>query len=438
MRRVRDFGVPAQWLPFVGLKVGMAKALYSLATDPDDFQLHHVFPIVTSLGLLLGHQQMFDPHAGGAGTRLQDSINRAMGELLERYASFAYIGTNRMFTTYKDLLNRGYRPVSLENLRLFSTEQWRSANFPYAEFTESTPINWLEGINLLNGLPIYVPAQLVALGYHQTPKGIVSCFYPTSSGCAVATSLEAALLTGLLEVIERDAVMIRWYARIPPPVLNFDEGNLLDECLGVQRGGLEIRFHDMTMDGEIPVVGVTCVERTGRPCYFVLSAAARRDVSTAARKALIEVGQGRPFVKSLATVSKAPRKGTTFDNFKSNLRFYAEPSNARYVEWFLQNESLSTRQFIVFPDPEDPGDPLDTVLDHCRARALTPIAFDMTTPEMGDVGLFAVKVIVPELVPLSVPSAPFLGHARLARFMASRKPGKPLRRIPQWVPHPFP
>jgi Putative peptidoglycan binding domain/N-acetylmuramidase len=30
---------------------------------------------------------------------------------------------------------------------------------------------------------------------------------------------------------------------------------------------LEIRFYDMTVDGEVPVVGVTCIERTGRPCF---------------------------------------------------------------------------------------------------------------------------------------------------------------------------
>jgi ribosomal protein S12 methylthiotransferase accessory factor len=436
MTRLHQYGVPAQWLPFLGGKLGIAKALYCLATDPEDLQLHHVFPVVTSLGPLLGQPHTFDPHAGGAGHRLEDTINRAMGELLERYASFAYVGASRALATYAELLERGYRLIPLENLKHFSPEQYRSVSFPYAEFTEASRVDWLEGSNLLDGLPMYVPAQIVGLGYHHVDKGMLSCFYPTSSGCAIATSVEEALLKGLLEVIERDAIMIRWYARIPPPALNFDPENLLRDCFGVQSCGLEIRFHDMTVDGEVPVVGVTCIERTGRPCFFILSAAAACDVPTAARKALIEAGQGRPFLKSIA-ISEVPRKGAAFDDFKSNLRFYAEPSNAPYVEWFLQNKSLSTRKFLVFPDGDNALESLRTLLDHCRTMAVTPIAFDMTTPDMRDAGLFACKVVVPELVPLSVPSAPFLGHPRLARFIASHK-GTTSDDVPEWIPHPFP
>jgi ribosomal protein S12 methylthiotransferase accessory factor len=361
-----------------------------------------------------------------------------MGELLERYASFAFVGISRMVASYTELIELGYRPASLEHLRQFSPEQYRSASFPYAEFTEATRVRWLEGTNLLDGLPTYLPAQLVGLGYHHFPGGILSCFYPTSSGCAVATSVEEALSKAVLEVIERDAVMIRWYARIPPPVLNLDPNNLLGECFGVQSRGLEIHFHDMTVDSDVPVIGVTCVERTGRPCFFILSAAAARDVSTAARKALIEAGQGRPFVKSIAAASEAPLERAVFDDFTSNLRFYAEPSNARYVEWFLKNDSLSTREFPILADDENALESLRVLLDQCRAMAVTPIAFDMTTSEMRDAGLFACRVVVPELVPLCVPSAPFLGHPRLARFIASHKSESDSEGVPEWVPHPFP
>ena len=62
---------------------------------------------------------------------------------------------------------------------------------------------------------------------------------------------------------------------------------------------------------------------------------------------------------------------------------------------------------------------LSALLDRCSTMGITPIAFDMTTPEMHDHDLFACRVFVPELVPLSIPSAPFLGHPRLARFIAA-------------------
>jgi len=430
------YNVPRQWLPFLGPKLGLAKGLYHLAADPDDFDLHQVFPTLASVGRLLGHRHELDPRAGGAGVTVEDAINRAMGELLERYAFFAYDGASRILLSYRELVERGYRSVPFENFVPFSREQYRSESFPFAEFTQATRVVWVEGTNLLDGLPSFVPGELLSLSYFSHDENL-PCFYPTSSGCAVATSVEEALLKGLLESIERDAVMIRWYARIPPPMLDLDPTDLLGVPPGLQTHNLEIRFHDLTVDGEVPVVGVTCVERTGRSCFFILSAASALHVSAAARKALVEGGQGRPFVKSMVGTSEAPLEGAVFGDFESNLRFYAEPSNARYVEWFLQNTSLSARKFPSAPDGKKPLESLRALLDRCVTMAITPIAFDMTTSEMEETGLFACRVFVPELVPLCVPSTPFLGHPRLARFIGSCKPSTSTC-IPDWVPHPFP
>ena len=438
MRVWSKSAIPQQWLPFVGRKLGLAKGLSRLSVDPEDFELHHAIPATTSLGRLLGDARELEPRAGGAGLRLEDAINRAMGELLERYASLAYDGTGSVVCSHKMLLSRRYRAVPCGNLALFSRDQLATTGFAFTEFTEDTPVGWLEGTNLADGSPILVPGQLVSLGYVPHADEVAPCFYCTSSGSAVATSAEGALLAGLLESIERDAVMIHWYARIAPPMLDLNPADLLGKSLGMQSQGLEIRFHDMTVDGEVPVVGVTCIERTGRPCFFLLSAAAGLDTLTAARKALVEAGQGRPFIKFLANLGEAPRAGAVFNDFDLNIRFFAEPSNACYTEWFLQNASLSRRYFSAVEGVKDTAGLLSVLLDRCLTMAITPIAFDMTTPEMRDCGLFACRVFVPELVPLCVPSAPFLGHPRLARFIAAAERDGSAGCVPAWVPHPFP
>jgi ribosomal protein S12 methylthiotransferase accessory factor len=426
------------WLPLLGKKMGLAKGLAVLLVDPDDFDLHHVFPTTTSLSRLLGYIGEFEPRAGGAGIRLEDAINRAMGELVERYASLAFDGTGSIVCSCKMLLSRGCRAAPLDGLALFSAEQLATPGFAYAEFTEDTEVGWLEGTNLADGLPIFVPGQLVSMGYLPGPGEVSRCFYPTSSGCALGTSIEAALLAGLLELIERDAVMIRWYARMTPPILDLDPADLLGKPLGPQRQGLEIRFHDMTVDGDVPVVSVTCIERTGRPCFFLLSAAAGLDTLTAARKALVEAGQGRPFIKLLANLGPALTENDEFTDFDSNLRFYGEPGNARYTEWFLRKTGVSGRYFPELRGVKDAAGLLHVLLDRCSTMGLTPIAFDMTTPEICDCGLFACRVFLPELVPLCVPSTPFFGHPRLARFVAGAERDCSVGCIPAWLPHPFP
>ena len=259
--------------------------------------MYHVFPTTTKLGELLGHMREFEPRAGGAGMGLSDAINRAMGELLERYACLAYQGTRRIVSSYNALSGVGLRSVPLETLTLFSRQQLMERGFPYTEFSGETPIGWFEGTDLATGSPIYVPGQLISLGYVPRSDEVLSCFYASSSGCALAASAEGALVAGLLECIERDAVMMRWYARLAPPILELDPANLLGRPLGLQSCGLEIRFHDMTVDGEVPVVGVTCIERSGRPCFFILSAASALDTVGAARRSIGRSRAGPPFRK---------------------------------------------------------------------------------------------------------------------------------------------
>jgi ribosomal protein S12 methylthiotransferase accessory factor len=153
---------------------------------------------------------------------------------------------------------------------------------------------------------------------------------------------------------------------------------------------------------------------------------------------LIEAGQGRPFIKLLANQQQAPAAGHTFNNFDSNLRFFAELSNSRYADWFLQNRSVSTRRFPALPDAQNPADLCGLLLDRCSTMGITPIAFDLTTPELRDHGLFVCRVFVPELVPLCIPFAPFLGHARLANYIDKTQREGSAAPIPEWVPHPFP
>jgi ribosomal protein S12 methylthiotransferase accessory factor len=430
------YEIPRQWLPFVGSKLGLAKRLYSLATDPDDADLHHVFPAMSDIGRLLTHPNAVDARAGGAGATSEEAANCAMGELVERYAAFAYDGAGRLVLSYAELMARGHRSAPFELLQPFDDEQYRSPGFPYAAFTPETRVGWLEGTNLLDGRPTYLPGQMVALGYRRAPEETAPCLYPTSSGSALATSVEGAVAKGLLEAIERDAIMVRWYARLPPPRLDLDAADLFDRSIVGGARNLEITFHDLTVDGDIPVVCVTCIERTGRPCYFVLGAAAALDISSAARKAFVEAGQSRPFVKTMMAIEQVPAGDLVFDDFEANLRFHAAAANARFVEWFVADRTLSTRRFPRTAHLRTASKSLACLLNRCADATLTPIAFDMTTPEIRDAGLFACRVIVPELVPLCVPSAPFLGHPRLADFIGRYKPAN--GGIPDWVPHPFP
>src|ERR1700724_619725 len=120
MPSARNRAVSPRWLPFLGRKLGLAKELLDMSVDPEDLDLYHVFPTTTSLGKLLGFPGEFTARAGGAGIELSHAIDRAMGELLERYASLAYQSDDKVVTTHKALRETGERVVPLEALCLFT------------------------------------------------------------------------------------------------------------------------------------------------------------------------------------------------------------------------------------------------------------------------------------------------------------------------------
>lgn len=63
--------------------------------------------------------------------------------------------------------------------------------------------------------PILVPESIAyySLGHRD------AYVYETSNGCAIGGSLEEAIFHGILEVVERDAFLLTWYAELPLPAL---------------------------------------------------------------------------------------------------------------------------------------------------------------------------------------------------------------------------
>ena len=59
--------------------------------------------------------------------------------------------------------------------------------------------------------------------------------YETSNGCAIGGSLEEAIFHGILEIVERDAFLLTWYAKLPLPRLDLSSANDTELQLMIQR-----------------------------------------------------------------------------------------------------------------------------------------------------------------------------------------------------------
>jgi ribosomal protein S12 methylthiotransferase accessory factor len=75
-------------------------------------------------------------------------------------------------------------------------------------FDPGAPIGWIEGHDLIGEAPCWLPAELVHSDYTLEPEGY---FAAGSNGLASGNHLVEAVIAGICEVIERDAVAL-WHA----------------------------------------------------------------------------------------------------------------------------------------------------------------------------------------------------------------------------------
>lgn len=84
--------------------------------------------------------------------------------------------------------------------------------------------------------------------------------YETSNGCAIGGSLEEAIFHGILEIVERDAFLLTWYAKLPLPRLDLSSANDTELQLMIQRlrtiTGYELHAFNATMEHGIPSLWV--------------------------------------------------------------------------------------------------------------------------------------------------------------------------------------
>lgn len=129
---------------------------------------------------------------GAYGAGRADTVARAAGEAVERFALFPGARGPRAITATATALGSG------------------ALDFVTADLGDPAaadqPLHWYEGSWLHTGEPVWVPAGLV-----DYPLG-TPWFDPSPSGAASGPDRDFAVRGALLELIERDAVGVAWAA----------------------------------------------------------------------------------------------------------------------------------------------------------------------------------------------------------------------------------
>ncbi len=376
----------------------------------------------------------------------------AVGEAIERYCANRIPGELTR-ASYLELTGSGRVAVDPDSLLLYSPEQYGCPEFPFVPFDRDLSVLWTEGQDMLVAEPVLVPASLVWVNYFHGPREYEPrTNFVVFAGVAAGVSRADAERSALEEVIERDAVEVWWHAGAPGIELDLtDRPDLTDALRSGDSDSEVLEYTALLVENRwnVPVVAVLVQDREYD--LVTLGTAARPDVGAAVLKAAGEAVSLRSYAKGLLQRDGGPWQavdlglvdGTPLkpwradraylDSYAADFAYvsdlscqtqiYLDPRTRVWVEHLRRPQRRIACSDVA---PVD-GDPRRAYLSRLQSAGIVPVSVDLTTPDVRDAGVHAVRVIAPG----TYTNAP-AGFACLA--------GSRLREEPQqlgWVDRPL-
>lgn len=397
----------------VGVVRRVAHGLYR-TQDPSTFAMGIIASDLSRFSEIVNTSK-----GGGGGDRLEAAMAATIGEAAERYCMLFYDKAEMVHAAHRDVAADAVHP---DCARLYSREQIEALgpDTRMRYFTEDTVIRWVWGWSLTHRCRRLVPASLVYMNY-KFDEDEAAIGRNASTGLAAGLTVEEAILTALYEVIERDAFTICWLRRRPGRRIVVDDDELgawLRQRFYTDHPLVDVRIHDVTLDVPVP----SCFVVMCRPAEFgpavCVGSASRLDPRQAVRKCLLEAGQGIPYFRFLLAQLKDWQPAPDFSDISSfdhHCVFYLKRPDL-VPEAFAFLKQAEERPLSSLPD-RSTGRVLGDIV-HCvellREAQLEVVVVEITTPDILDVGMRVVRVVVPGMVPLhGVHRYAFLGAQRL-------------------------
>lgn len=351
----------------------------------------------------------------------------AISEALER---MAFSTIDRPFVT-ASAAELGEEAMDLDLVPRCSAREVRRLRSPTVRADKSQRIRWTLGVDMTAHREVFIPANMVYLLPLSRPEE--RFWLPISTGAAAHTSVEAALVNGICEVVERDAIALTWLQRLPLPRLSDDcvsddAREVIDWC---RNHGILTHLFDATTDLGIPVV--YCVQTTDNPRVSQLvGGAADLDMRSAVLRAVLEVASQR---MGLCVRRDQPRGYADFRSATDGAAIMSRGSRRPAFAFLLDGLSdrpvshPASRQFT------SDAERLAFLLRCLSERGMSVFVADLSTRELDESGYVVVHVIIPQLQPMSLqPLVQYRAHDRL--YDAPRKMG--MRVLPERRLNPYP
>lgn len=376
------------------------------------------------------------------GTHPVDDIAcaAALGEAVERYCGTYAPAAATLLTTANDL---GSAAVQPDRFSLFHPRQLASRRFPFVAFERSTRVRFVEGFSLTDRRRAFIPSQLTYMSGWFDDEARVGL--ATSNGLACGATLEEAILGGLYELIERDAVMLAWKNNLSLPLLDWsrDEEIAAIDRRVFARSGLRYSVLDGSAFFDVPVAIGVVHGPPGEQTALAIGGGAGATIAIAWLKALAEAFGVRRWLalKTLEDPDGALLEPTEVKSFDDHMLFYARHERAALAR-FLDASAQRTPTTAVAPiEGATPRAQIMALERRLASKGCSAYVVDVTSPDIASLDLRVARVVVPELCPLDVVhDVRFLGGRRLYRAASEAGLTESPPRFEELnpLPHPFP
>jgi ribosomal protein S12 methylthiotransferase accessory factor len=337
--------------------------------------------------------------AGGTSFDLSVALCKCAGEAAERFC---------LATIPNESLSRGTFATQAPSLnpddfRFFSPSQLSTDVFKLFKWNDESSFLWSNGFDLTRQRATKIPAQLVYVS--ELLANEQPLIHPTTSGGACAKTFEESVLSGMLELLERDAFMIHYLSKSEGIRIDFSNSPLFREIeLYLTRFDLEIQTYLLQTDFPVcPVMAILIDKsRSGIPApWFSSGLKCSLDPTRALIGAIEESCQTRPWIRTVLQDLEqgigASREERISDIFIDRAIFWSEEKRMTDLSFLT-----ASRRSIKFEDLNPISSSissggLDLLTDFCSTRGHPVYAVDITAPEVREHGLTVTKVIMPTL-----------------------------------------
>jgi ribosomal protein S12 methylthiotransferase accessory factor len=407
-------------------KVGIVREVREIPREAGAPDFFHFYATAADTRRL-GFPENFR-NTGAVATDRETALARALGEAVERYSGAVHDLSGLPIVARRDATFETLDPAELA---LFSEEQYARPGFPWKPFTDEAPVRWTPARDLLRGEELFVPAASVFLPYHpDVAKGETPVLQTISTGLACHSTPEEAAIGGLCEVVERDAFLLTWQARMGRRRIDRESLSAGNRSIAARFDPAhgELVLFDLTTDNGIPCILSVLRGGAGESPALVVAASADLDPEVAARKSLEELAHTRRYSRwirdQLPPLLPDPPEHRNVVDQITHLLFWGDRANLPLADFlFSSRETVDLRAIPSLTTGDLAGD-LRVLAERIAATGHRVLLADVTSPDVEALGLFVLHALVPGYQPLC------MGHG--IRSLGGRR----LREVPPRLGYP--